>query len=83
LSGKGACKVDFNVPLDKETGEVSDDTWIVDAIPTIKYVAENVERQSLFPSGEAKGKRDPKYSMQKVSKSLERLIGKPVAFVPD
>ncbi|HAY98893.1 MAG TPA: triose-phosphate isomerase [Mesotoga sp.] len=85
LSGKRVLvRVDFNVPLDKETGEVSDDTRIVAAIPTIKYVAENGGKTILVSHlGRPKGKRDPKYSMEKVSKSLERLIGKPVAFVPD
>ena len=34
-------RCDFNVPQDKETGEITSDKRIVAAIPTIKYLLEN------------------------------------------
>ncbi len=41
LSGKRVfIRVDFNVPLDKKTGKITDDSRIREAIPTIKLVME-------------------------------------------
>ena len=34
-------RVDFNVPLDKKTGEITDDKRIQGALPTIKHLVEN------------------------------------------
>lgn len=85
LAGKRVLvRVDFNVPLDKETGEVSDDTRIVAALPTINEIIERGGKAILVSHlGRPKGKRDPKYSLEKVAKRLQSLIGKPVTFVPD
>ena len=33
-------RVDFNVPRDKETGEITNDNRIVAALPTLKYLLE-------------------------------------------
>lgn len=77
-------RVDFNVPLNKETGEVSDDTRIVAALPTIKSVIENGGRAILVSHlGRPKSPADTKYSLKPVAKELEKLIGKSVAFVAD
>lgn len=77
-------RVDFNVPIDKETGEVADDTRIKAALPTIKYVLENGGKAILVSHlGRPKGKKDPKYSLKPVAKRLEQLLGRTVSFVDD
>ena len=77
-------RVDFNVPINKETGEVSDDTRIVAALPTIKYVIENGGKAILVSHlGRPKGERKPEYSLEPVSKVLEKLIGRKVFFADD
>lgn len=85
LSGKRVLvRVDFNVPLNKETGEVSDDTRIMAAIPTVEYIVERGGKAILVSHlGRPKGKKDPKYSLERVAERLSSLIGKPVRFVPD
>lgn len=36
------CRVDFNVPRNKETGEITNDNRVVAALPTINYLLEQV-----------------------------------------
>ncbi len=77
-------RVDFNVPINKETGEVSDDTRIVAALPTIKYVIENGGKAILVSHlGRPKGEKKPEFSLEPVSKILEKLIGRKVFFADD
>ena len=85
LKGKRVLvRVDFNVPLDKTTGEVTDDTRIVAAIPTIEYITEKGGKAILVSHlGRPKGGKDPKYTLKNVTFRLEKLIGKPVKFVGD
>jgi phosphoglycerate kinase len=74
-------RVDFNVPLD-ERQHVSDDTRIRAALPTLEYLAEREARVVVLSHlGRPKGKPEPKYSLEPVSRHLARLTKYPVRFV--
>jgi phosphoglycerate kinase len=77
-------RVDFNVPQDKETGEITNPARIVAALPTIKYILEQGGSAVLMSHlGRPDGKRVEKFSLKPVAKKLEELLGKPVKFLND
>jgi len=83
FSGKRALvRVDFNVPL--KDGEVTDDTRIRAALPTIKYILDaggSVVLMSHF--GRPKGKKNPEFSMAPIAKKFASLLGRPVELASD
>jgi phosphoglycerate kinase len=74
-------RVDFNVPLDGE-GEITDDTRIRGALPTLRELRERGARQLVLVShlGRPKGAPDPKLSLAPVATRLSELLGVDVAF---
>ena len=75
-------RVDFNVPQDKETGEITNPARIVAALPTIKYILEQGGSAVLMSHlGRPDGKRVVKFSLKPVAKKLEELLGKPADLV--
>jgi phosphoglycerate kinase len=79
-------RVDFNVPI-KEDGdkiEISDDTRIREALPTINYLREQTAKTILMSHfGRPKGKPVPKYSLRSIGDYLHTLIDRPVVFSHD
>ncbi|MGE5599349.1 MAG: phosphoglycerate kinase [Bacteroidota bacterium] len=76
-------RVDFNVPVD-EGGRITDDTRIVAALPTIKYLCEQGAKVILASHfGRPKGGPNPKYSLAPVAKRLGELLGRSAAMAED
>ncbi len=77
-------RVDFNVPLDKATGAITDDTRIVAALETINYLREGGAKVVLCSHlGRPKGAPDPQQSLAPCATVLGEKLGCAVPFVPD
>ena len=85
FKGKRALiRVDFNVPLDKETFEITDDTRITAAIPTIQHVLKNGGSVVLMSHlGRPKDGYEEKFSMTHIIKHISDLLGVNVKFASD
>ncbi len=76
-------RCDFNVPMD-ENQNITDNTRIVAALPTIKYLLENNCAIILCSHlGRPKGEFKPEFSLKPVAKELSKLLGKEVIMAND
>lgn len=84
LKGKRVLiRVDFNVPLN-DRQEVTDDTRIRAALPTIRHaMAQGAKVLLISHLGRPKGKVDPSLSLAPVAQRLSKLLGAPVPLAPD
>ncbi len=77
-------RVDFNVPLNKETLEVTDDTRIRAAVPTIKHILDNGGSVVLMSHlGRPKEGPDDKFSLRHIQTTIEKHVGKQLKFASD
>ena len=80
---KAIVRVDFNVPLD-ENGNVTDDTRIRGALPTLKKIlADGGAVIMMSHMGKPKGKVNPKMSLSQIVKPVSDALGVEVKFAPD
>lgn len=85
VSGKKILlRCDFNVPLDKKTGEISDEIRIVASLPTINYLLDNgASVIACSHLGRPKGEWREDLSLRPVAKRLSERLGRPVKFAKD
>ena len=83
LTGKTALvRVDFNVPM--ENGQITDDTRLRAALPTINLLTKAGAKVVLLAHFDRpKGKRVPEMSLKPVLATLSKLVGKDVAWADD
>ena len=80
---KAIVRVDFNVPLD-ENGNVTDDTRIRGALPTLKKVlADGGALIMMSHMGKPKGKVNPKLSLKQIVPNVSKALGVDVKFAED
>jgi len=75
-------RVDFNMPLDKKTLDITDDTRIRLALPTIKELVNKNAKTVILAHQGKQGSWDF-ISMQKHALMLQKLLGKNVTFIDD
>ena len=80
---KAIVRVDFNVPLD-ENGNVTDDTRIRGALPTLKKILNDGGALIMMSHmGKPKGKVNPKLSLKQIVPNVSKALGVEVKFAVD
>lgn len=85
LAGKRVfIRVDFNVPQDKQTGEITNTQRITAALPTIQHALDQGASVVLATHlGRPNGQKTPKFTLKPVAEKLQELLGRPVKFLDD
>ncbi|MET7671062.1 phosphoglycerate kinase [Micromonospora luteifusca] len=77
-------RADLNVPLDKQTGAITDDGRIRAVLPTVGALVEAGAKVVVCSHlGRPKGAPDPQFSLRPVAGRLGELLGAPVHFATD
>ncbi|MEV1160190.1 phosphoglycerate kinase [Micromonospora chokoriensis] len=77
-------RADLNVPLDKQTGDITDDGRIRAVLPTLgALVGAGAKVVVCSHLGRPKGAPDPQFSLSPVAGRLGELLGAPVHFATD
>lgn len=85
VSGKRVLvRVDFNVPRDKATGNITDDARMLAALPTLQYLIDNNAKVIVMSHlGRPKGKVVEDLRLDKVGEHLSELLARPVKKLDD
>ena len=77
-------RVDFNVPQDKSTFEITDDKRIRASLPTLKHILNKGGSLILMSHlGRPKNGAEDKFSLKHIIPHIEKLVGKEVIFAND
>lgn len=77
-------RVDFNVPIDENTGVIMDDSRIQASLPTIQYLINHHAKVILCSHlGRPQGKPENKFSLKPVVPRVAGMLGKSVGFTAD
>ena len=80
---KAIVRVDFNVPLD-ENGNITDDTRIRGALPTLKKILNDGGSLIIMSHmGKPKGKVNPNMSLSQIKEAVGKHLGTEVKFADD
>lgn len=84
LAGKTVLlRVDFNVPITR-TGRIMNDARLISHVPTLRYLIEQGAKTVMVSHfGRPDSAQDSTYSLAKVAKRLEEILGSSVHFSPD
>ncbi|RHY88536.1 hypothetical protein DYB37_005647 [Aphanomyces astaci] len=78
-------RVDFNVPFDKKTGEISNSQRVDAALPTIQFALDNGAKSVVLMShlGRPDGSAIAKYSLKPVAELLKKKLNRDIIFLND
>lgn len=77
-------RLDFNVPVDPKTHEITDSTRIMESLSTINYLCEHKAKVIICSHfGRPDGKIDPNFSLKIVAEKLKKIVKNKVEFATD